>query len=109
MQVSGPMILFMFSYVETHRKIMNSRVLLQWFEYVLDWSSDIKMKSRRVWLSVSGIPVQAWSRDTFTNIARAWDSSVRLDHLTSEPTSFERTRILIDTDQVGNQMYEVRV
>ncbi|KAK8559014.1 hypothetical protein V6N13_098612 [Hibiscus sabdariffa] len=74
MRVSSMMTLLMFSYVEARRKILDSHVLLQWFEYGVDWSPDKKMESRHVWLSVSGVSMQAWPRDSFINIARTWGS-----------------------------------
>ncbi|KAK8528302.1 hypothetical protein V6N12_074833 [Hibiscus sabdariffa] len=69
---------------------LESSVLLQWVETIQEWSSDIKLDRRHVWLAVGGVPLQAWSKHTFKNIAEVWGSLVYIDKDMSTPTSFEQ-------------------
>ncbi|KAK8586515.1 hypothetical protein V6N13_010106 [Hibiscus sabdariffa] len=50
---------------------------------------------------VGGVPIQAWSKHTFKNIAEVWGSLVYIDKDTSAPISFEQGCILIETDVIN--------
>ncbi|KAK8635500.1 hypothetical protein V6N13_004234 [Hibiscus sabdariffa] len=106
MRITWPFFLLMFNDVESRRNLLESRVLLQWFDTIQEWSSDIKLDRRHVWLAVRGVPVQAWSKHTFKNIAEVWGSLVYIDKDTSATTSFEQGCILIETD-VMNRIEDV--
>ncbi|KAK8603276.1 hypothetical protein V6N13_085467 [Hibiscus sabdariffa] len=91
----------MFNDAESRRNLLESRVLLQWFETIQEWSSYIKLDRRHVWLAIGGVPIQAWPKHTFKNIAEVWGSLVYIDKDTSAPTSFEQGCILIETDVIN--------
>ncbi|KAK8715701.1 hypothetical protein V6N13_043029 [Hibiscus sabdariffa] len=57
-------------------------------------------------MAIGGVPIQAWSKHTFKNIAEVWGSLVYIDKDTSASTSFEQGCILIETD-VMNRIEDV--
>ncbi|KAK8568909.1 hypothetical protein V6N12_007444 [Hibiscus sabdariffa] len=72
MRIAGSSILLMFDEEGQRKEILESRVLNEWLENVRIWSSNMPIPNRRTWLSVSGIPIHAWSETTFENVARVW-------------------------------------
>ncbi|QHN91618.1 uncharacterized protein DS421_17g576450 [Arachis hypogaea] len=56
-----------------------------------------KSEPRRVWLECYGVPLRAWSRDTFCRIGEQWGEVVECDNLTESCNSFSAGRVLIDT------------
>ncbi|KAK8612898.1 hypothetical protein V6N13_093002 [Hibiscus sabdariffa] len=100
MRIQDPLILLMFRDMETRTEIIRWRQLLQWFDNVQEWSADLRFDSRFTWLSIDGIPIQAWSTTTFKNIAESWGSFLKLDSDTAEPQSFECGRVFIETKRM---------
>ncbi|KAL4324822.1 hypothetical protein GQ457_11G028210 [Hibiscus cannabinus] len=88
--------LLMFNDAKSRRNLLESRFLFQWFETIQEWSSDIKLDRRHVWLAFRGVPIQAWSKHTFKNIAEVWGSLVYIDKDTYARISFEQGCILIE-------------
>ncbi|KAK8494085.1 hypothetical protein V6N12_019839 [Hibiscus sabdariffa] len=71
-------------------------------------------------LSISGLPIHAWSETIFKNLADLCGSFIQLDVGTRKPTSFKRGRMLIITDflhqidemvnlNVEGRMFQLRV
>ncbi|GMI69824.1 hypothetical protein HRI_000651700 [Hibiscus trionum] len=98
LRITSSMFLLMFTSQTRCDEVMNSRILQNCFSRVELWSSSIEYKSRRVWLSINGLPIQSWSLNSFNSIASVWGSFVRVGEKTSAPSSFERCRISIETD-----------
>ncbi|KAK8583593.1 hypothetical protein V6N12_067857 [Hibiscus sabdariffa] len=63
--------------LEERKRTIESKVLDTWLENVMDWSPTIAMPNRRVWVSVCGIPIHAWSAGTFKNLAERVMENVR--------------------------------
>ncbi|KAK8583595.1 hypothetical protein V6N12_067859 [Hibiscus sabdariffa] len=77
MCVAGSLVLLIFKSLEERKKTIESKVLDTWLENVMDWSPTIAMPNRRVWVSVCGIPIHAWSVGTFKNLAERVMENVR--------------------------------
>ncbi|KAK8488191.1 hypothetical protein V6N12_044875 [Hibiscus sabdariffa] len=60
--------------------------------------SDFKIMTRRIWLSIRGILIHAWSEATFRNITPRWGILVEIDQDSLAPSSFETCCIQIETD-----------
>ncbi|PSS08274.1 Endonuclease [Actinidia chinensis var. chinensis] len=54
--------------------------------------------SRVVWLNCTGIPLEAWCFSTFKSIGSQWGNVLTLDRETSNRVSFDKGRILIETE-----------
>ncbi|KAK8680407.1 hypothetical protein V6N13_109352 [Hibiscus sabdariffa] len=81
-----------------------------WFERAVAWSLEIRVDSRSTWVSIVGLPMHLWSPTTFINLASLWGSLIREEDTTPEPSSFERARILIETNRLERieEMMEVQ-
>ncbi|KAK8652757.1 hypothetical protein V6N13_126782 [Hibiscus sabdariffa] len=98
MRLVGSRVLLIFDSIEVRQQVMVSGALDRWFSQVVDWSVEgSALECRRVWISVFGVPVHAWSRDTFKRLVSHWGSLIVLEEATVEPSSFERGRMLVET------------
>ncbi|KAL4326071.1 hypothetical protein GQ457_11G031760 [Hibiscus cannabinus] len=98
MRLAGPRVLLIFDSIEVRQQMMDSGVLDRWFSLVVDWSTEgSALECRRAWISVFGVPVHAWSRDTFERLVSHWGSVILLEEATAEPSSFERGRVLVES------------
>ncbi|KAL4381859.1 hypothetical protein AHAS_Ahas04G0175600 [Arachis hypogaea] len=71
--------------------------LLKLFHMEWRWDETEKSESRRVWLDCYGVPLHAWSRDTFHRIGEQWGEVVTCDKLIESYNSFSVGRVLIYT------------
>ncbi|KAK8696506.1 hypothetical protein V6N13_001640 [Hibiscus sabdariffa] len=62
------------------------------------WNPEITIATWSAWLSVVGLPMHMWSKETFNRIAQLWGRLIRVEDVTLEPQCFERARFLIETD-----------
>ncbi|KAL4333971.1 hypothetical protein GQ457_07G010370 [Hibiscus cannabinus] len=68
MRVTGNRVLIIFDSIEDRDCIVSSGMMSTWFERVENWKSTCGMEQRRVWLSIYGVPIHAWKKDTFEQI-----------------------------------------
>ncbi|KAK8613163.1 hypothetical protein V6N13_100936 [Hibiscus sabdariffa] len=69
MRILDLMLLIMFTTLESRKKISSKVDLHCWFERVRVWTLEFPIDSRQVWLSIYGMPMHAWSMDSFMNVA----------------------------------------
>ncbi|KAK8683267.1 hypothetical protein V6N13_039332 [Hibiscus sabdariffa] len=86
-------------------------VLKKWFRDVQEWSEEFSDCNRRVWISCQGIPIHAWSEETFGNIASLWGDLISIDERTTKPSSFYKTyfQILTNVPDRINNIVELKV
>ncbi|KAK8593569.1 hypothetical protein V6N12_045646 [Hibiscus sabdariffa] len=83
MRISGAMVLLIFYDVEMRNRMMNSGTLSKCFDRFVHWSEDgCAMGCQRVWISVFGVPIHAWSRETFERLVVQWGYMIRVDEET---------------------------
>ncbi|KAL4283668.1 hypothetical protein GQ457_16G016100 [Hibiscus cannabinus] len=109
MWITGSMVLFYFKNMEAREKEMEKGSLKTWFHSVEPWSANIAYETRCAWVSICGLPMHAWSEGSFKNIAGLWGKFVRIDAVTDEPVSFERSRVLVETGNSGRIDEKVEV
>ncbi|KAK8515904.1 hypothetical protein V6N13_096760 [Hibiscus sabdariffa] len=98
MRLAGSSVLLIFDSVEVQQQVMHSGVLDRWFSRVVESSlEDSVLDCRRVWVSVFGTPVHAWSHDNFERLVSDWGLVILIEEDTLGPLSFERGRVLIET------------
>ncbi|KAK9006962.1 hypothetical protein V6N11_019292 [Hibiscus sabdariffa] len=68
------------------------------FKIMLVWHPSLQIMTRRIWLSIRGILIHAWSEATFRNITPRWGILVEIDQDSLAPSSFETCCIQIETD-----------
>ncbi|KAK8716000.1 hypothetical protein V6N13_043322 [Hibiscus sabdariffa] len=98
MRFAGPMVLLMFGSSDECKVSIQNLGMRRWFTRVEKWSPSISVNVRRVWLTISGMSIQAWSEGTFRNIAQLWGVFVQTDDETVEYNSFETCRVQIETN-----------
>ncbi|KAL1349980.1 hypothetical protein AAHE18_07G194000 [Arachis hypogaea] len=75
----------------------NMNGLLQFFHSVWRWDESERSETRRVWLECFGVPLHAWSGDSFRLIGSQWGEVVGCDNATELCSSFSASRVEIDT------------
>ncbi|KAK8691014.1 hypothetical protein V6N13_074535 [Hibiscus sabdariffa] len=107
MHISGKRVLIIFDSIEERDHIVSSEVMSTWFERVENWKSTCGMEQHRVWLSIYGVPIHAWTNDTFERIAAIGGSMICVEEETLDPTSFERGRVLIESHSLTRVEFKV--
>ncbi|KAK9012101.1 hypothetical protein V6N11_040170 [Hibiscus sabdariffa] len=112
MRIFGSSVLLIFDDEEARQRVMESDMLSNWFDHVVDWNeAESAMVNRRVWLSVYGVPIHAWASGTFKRLVAHWGSVIQVAEATVELSSFERGRVLIETTSLDRieECVELRV
>ncbi|KAK9045904.1 hypothetical protein V6N11_051807 [Hibiscus sabdariffa] len=65
------------------------------------------MEQRRIWLSVYGVSIYAWTKYTFERIAAIGGSVICVEEETLDPTSFERGCVLIESPSLTRVEFKV--
>ncbi|MED6110421.1 hypothetical protein PIB30_042727 [Stylosanthes scabra] len=68
------------------------------FELRPQWGFSY-MRSRRIWIEVTGVPIYLWSEDIFMKLGKLWGKLVMMNELTDYYLSYTCARILIDSFQ----------
>nr|GFB94039.1 RNA-directed DNA polymerase, eukaryota [Tanacetum cinerariifolium] len=66
-----------------------------WFQVIQDASSDFVSDERIAWMDIEGIPLRAWSRETFKKIGKKWGETLNLKD--NVDTSFGCKRLCVKT------------
>ncbi|KAI7994350.1 hypothetical protein LOK49_LG11G01162 [Camellia lanceoleosa] len=120
--LGGVKVLLQFNTMEDMKEMLQgSRWWLEtWFDEVYEWHCREFTLSRRVWLAIEGVPLNAWNSATFTKIASNWGRVFSVDGKTSSRMELERGKVLVETNfknsidgfcklKVGQFLYNVRV
>nr|GEW76328.1 putative RNA-directed DNA polymerase, eukaryota, reverse transcriptase zinc-binding domain protein [Tanacetum cinerariifolium] len=78
-----------------------------WFTYLCNAQSDLVSRERIVWVDIEGVPLHAWSRDTFTKIGSKWGEVMDLEE--SKDDLFAWKRICIKTKQEDNILEKFKI
>ncbi|KAK8497699.1 hypothetical protein V6N12_018817 [Hibiscus sabdariffa] len=81
------MVLFIFYSAEARDRFLIFGVLNTWFERVENWKASCGMEYRRVWLLISGVPIHAWTNETFECIVAIWGRSEKGESLVNSEVS----------------------
>ncbi|KAK8571610.1 hypothetical protein V6N13_047275 [Hibiscus sabdariffa] len=101
-------VLLIFDDVGERTRMLASDSMSKWFGRVVEWNEeDCAMGCRKVWISIFGVSIHAWSRETFERVMSHWGNVILVSEETLEPSSFERGRVLIETgvlDQIEERL-----
>ncbi|GKC79333.1 RNA-directed DNA polymerase, eukaryota [Tanacetum coccineum] len=75
--------------------MMNHTGVNSWFHVIQEACNDFVSDERIVWVDIEGVPLNAWSRGTFTRIGRKWEETLDLED--NADTSFGRKRLCVKT------------
>ncbi|GJS93113.1 RNA-directed DNA polymerase, eukaryota [Tanacetum coccineum] len=93
--LGGMWVLLEFDMEETKVKLMQHTGVNSWFQLIRDAESDFVCDERIVWVDIEGVPLHAWSRETFMKIGKKWGEVVDLEE--NGDSSFGRKRLCIKT------------
>ncbi|GJR88928.1 RNA-directed DNA polymerase, eukaryota [Tanacetum coccineum] len=93
--LGGKWVMFEFDMVDTKVNMMKHVGVNSWFQVIQDVIQDFVSDERVVWVDIEGIPLHAWSRDTFTRIRNKWGEALNIEDTID--SSFGRKRLCIST------------
>nr|GFB84628.1 RNA-directed DNA polymerase, eukaryota [Tanacetum cinerariifolium] len=92
--LGGTWVMIEFDKVDTKEHLMKHTGVNSWF-LIKDVIDDFFSEDRIVWVDIEGVPLNAWSRETFVTIGNKWDETLDLEDNTD--ISFGRKRVCIKT------------
>nr|GEZ57674.1 RNA-directed DNA polymerase, eukaryota [Tanacetum cinerariifolium] len=92
--LGGKWVMFEFEMGETKVNMMKHIGVNSWFQVIQDVIQDFVSDERVVWVDIEGIPVHAWSRETFTKIEKKWGEALNIE---DSCDSFGRKHLCIIT------------
>ncbi|CAL5418234.1 unnamed protein product [Camellia sinensis] len=120
--LEGVKVLLQFNTVEDMKEMFRgSRWWLEtWFDEVCEWHCGEFTLSKRVWLAIEGVPLNAWNSTTFTKIASNWGRVFSVNGKTTSRLELERGKVLVETKfknsingfcklKVGQFFFDIRV
>nr|GFA84031.1 RNA-directed DNA polymerase, eukaryota [Tanacetum cinerariifolium] len=66
-----------------------------WFHVIQEVARDFVSDERIVWVDIEGVPLYAWSRETFARIGKKWGETLNIED--TNDSSFGRKRVCIVT------------
>ncbi|KAK8626055.1 hypothetical protein V6N13_133707 [Hibiscus sabdariffa] len=99
MRIAGDRVFLIFYDVEERSRMLATDSMSKWFYRVVEWNEeDCAMGYRRTWISVFGILIHAWFRETFERVISHWGNLILMAEEKLEPSSFEKGLVLIETE-----------
>ncbi|KAK8656115.1 hypothetical protein V6N13_108674 [Hibiscus sabdariffa] len=74
---------------------MRNTTIEPWLDEVDTVNNFLSSHKLRVWLSIKGLPLRAWSKLVFHCIARRWGKVIRLDPEMAVKTILDKAKILL--------------
>ncbi|GJZ27764.1 RNA-directed DNA polymerase, eukaryota [Tanacetum coccineum] len=93
--LGGMWVMLEFETEDIKKNLMVHTGINSWFDVIQDAETDFVSDERIVWVDIEGVPLKAWSRETFTRIAKKWGEMLELED--NADNSFGRKRICIKT------------
>ncbi|GJX59096.1 RNA-directed DNA polymerase, eukaryota [Tanacetum coccineum] len=96
--LGGMWVMIEFDTVDTKMNLMEHSGIKSWFEVIQDADNGFVSDERIVWVDIEGVPLKAWTRETFTRIGKKWGEMLELED--NADNSFGRKRLCIKTKHV---------
>lgn len=71
--------------------------MTQWFRMMKPWEKHDINGTRRVWISIYGVPLNGWARDTFVKLGKNVGKTIEVHKNTIEKKDFRKGRVLVET------------
>ncbi|GJZ80373.1 RNA-directed DNA polymerase, eukaryota [Tanacetum coccineum] len=75
--IGGLWVLLELTSMDTKLNLMNHIGVKSWFHTIQEACDDFVSDERIVWVDIEGVPLKAWSRETFTRIGKIMDREVK--------------------------------
>nr|GEY78291.1 RNA-directed DNA polymerase, eukaryota [Tanacetum cinerariifolium] len=94
----GLWVLLELTLMDTKLNQMNHISVKSWFHTIQEACDDFVSDERIAWVDIKGVPLKAWSRETFNRIGKIWGETLDLEE--NADSSFGRKRLCIKTKHV---------
>ncbi|GJT64320.1 RNA-directed DNA polymerase, eukaryota [Tanacetum coccineum] len=94
--LGGTWVLIEFDSMAAKEKFLNHSGVNSWFEITQEAINDFSCVERIVWVDIEGVPLNAWSKETFDRIGKKWGKT--LDMEDNSTSSFSRKRVCVMTN-----------
>nr|GEV24518.1 RNA-directed DNA polymerase, eukaryota [Tanacetum cinerariifolium] len=74
--LGGMWVLFEFDSLASKKKFLNHLCIGSWFTELIQATRSFENDERIVWISIEGLPIKAWTPNTFRKIASLWGKYV---------------------------------
>nr|GEZ30182.1 putative reverse transcriptase domain-containing protein [Tanacetum cinerariifolium] len=98
--LGGQWVMIELSSAKSKSKFLKHVGVASWFKSLSNAQTDFITRNRIVWVNVEGVPMHAWSRNTFHKIGSKWGEVLDLEE--NKDNFFVRKRICIKTNQEDN-------
>ncbi|GJU65407.1 hypothetical protein Tco_1247242 [Tanacetum coccineum] len=88
-------------------RFLNHIGVASWFEELKNATNEFISKDRIVWVDIEGIPMHAWTKESFAKIATKWGSMMKIEDTLD--VAFARKRLCIVTKQEDNILEKFKV
>ncbi|GJZ44245.1 RNA-directed DNA polymerase, eukaryota [Tanacetum coccineum] len=88
-------------------KILKHVGVASWFNCLSNAQPDFVSRDRIVWVDIEGVPLHAWTRNTFLKIGDKWGDVLEMEECRDD--SFARKRICIKTKQEDNILEKFKI
>lgn len=88
-----------------------SIALEKWFHSLHPWKSEMVAKERSVWLNITGVPLQGWTKDFFRSIVSYVGNFINLDESMRRKTRLDVGRVFttITSPEAINRVVKVKI
>nr|GEY94854.1 hypothetical protein [Tanacetum cinerariifolium] len=98
--MGGVWVLISFQSIMAKENLLSHVGAGSWFSSIQQASDSFHTDERVAWIDIEGVPVMAWSTNTFTKITSKWGDLLYEDD--KEDSCFHRIRVCIKTKMVEN-------
>lgn len=98
--IGGRFVIVTFPNEESRNATIKERRVTNWLEDIKPWNGEQAKDERFVWLSCFGMPLNAWSMQTFKDIGGKWGHFLKVDDNTLSGKSYEKGKVLIATEHI---------
>ncbi|GJW97082.1 RNA-directed DNA polymerase, eukaryota [Tanacetum coccineum] len=77
--MGGTWVMIEFDKVDTKELLMNHSGIKSWFLDIKDAVDEFVSEDRIIWMDIEGVPLKAWSRETFIKIGKKWGETLDLE------------------------------
>ncbi|GJQ94657.1 RNA-directed DNA polymerase, eukaryota [Tanacetum coccineum] len=93
--LGGMWVMLEFEKEETKLNILSHTGVNSWFQILQEVNQDFVSDERIAWVDIEGVPLHAWSSETFSRIGKKWGEMLNIEDTSAK--SFSRKRVCILT------------
>lgn len=94
--LGGLWVMLEFVSMTSKEKLLKHTGVNSWFHGFQEVNQDFVSNERIIWVDIEGIPLNAWTRNTFARIGKKWGEMLNMED--SCDSSFNRKRVCIRTN-----------